>query len=132
MHTNAISFDLTRLCKAARYCAHWVWLDGMRWFTLAEGGPAIAKFGIVGVNEPPEDAFPYLPDPDTLDTLANRVRYLYELPELVAVYEERTGLYRVTLPNGAAVARYSPAGAWVGLLELWSYRTEMRKIGRTA
>jgi hypothetical protein len=109
-----------------------MWIDGMRWFTLGEGGPTIARTGLIGINEPPEDAFPDLAHPDTLDALANRVRYLYELPDLVAVYEERTSLYKVTLPNGAAVARYSAAGAWVGLLELWSYRTEMRKIGRTA
>ena len=78
MHTNAISFDLTRLCKSARYCTHWFWLEGMRWFTLGEGGPTVAQTGIVGVNAPPEDAFPDLRDPDTLDALANRVRYLYE------------------------------------------------------
>ena len=132
MHTNAISFDMTRLCRSARYCTHWIWIDGMRWFTLAEGGPTIARTGLVGINEPPEDAFPDLAHPDTVDALANRVRYLYDLPDLVAVYEERSCLFRVTLPNGAAVARYSAAGAWVGLLELWSYRTEMKKIGRSA
>jgi hypothetical protein len=87
---------------------------------------------MIGANEPVEDAVPDLTCNDTIGAIADRVRYLYDLPDLVCVYEEYTGLHKVYLPSGVAVARYSPAGAWVGLLELWSYRTEMKNIGRAS
>ena len=131
MHTNHHTYDLTQLAKRARHLKHWVWVDGMEWF-LPDPHDAATPFvsGIVGTNEPLADAVPDLTSEATVRIIADRVRYLYELPNLECVYEGHTGLHKVYLPTGVAVARYSPAGAWVGLLELWSYRAEMKFIGR--
>jgi hypothetical protein len=130
MHTSH-TYDLTQLARRARHLKHWVWVDGMRWF-YPDPHDSATPFvtGIVGANEPIADAVPDLTNADTVEAIANRVRYLYELPDLVCVYEDHSRLYKVFLPTGAAVARYSPAGAWVGLLELYSYRAEMKFIGR--
>ncbi len=133
MTTNHHTYDLTQLARRARYLKHWVWVDGMHWF-LPDPHDSAAPFvtGIVGANEPLADAVPDLTNEETVEAVANRVRYLYELPNLECVYEDHSRLYKVFLPTGVAVARYSPAGAWVGLLELWSYRAEMKFIGRAS
>ena len=125
------TYDLTQLARRARYLKHWVWVDGMRWF-LPDPHHSATPFvsGIVGANEPLADAVPDLTNSDTVQAVANRVRYLSELPDLECVYEDHSRLYKVFLPTGVAVARYSAGGAWVGLLELWSYRAEMKLIGR--
>ena len=133
MHTSHHTYDLTMLARRARHLKHWVWVDGMRWFRpLPDDSSGFFFCGMIGANEPVEDAVPDLTCNDTIGAIADRVRYLYDLPDLVCVYEEYTGLHKVYLPSGVAVARYSPAGAWVGLLELWSYRTEMKNIGRAS
>lgn len=132
MHTSH-TYDLTQLARRARHLKHWVWVDGMHWF-YPDPHDSATPFvtGIVGANEPIADSVPDLTNADTVEAIANRVRYLYELPDLVCVYEDHSRLYKVFLPTGAAVARYSSAGAWVGLLELYSYRAEMKFIGRPA
>ena len=133
MPTNPITFDMKGLCRRARYSMHWQWTDGMRWMVLDDdntGRPAVR--GIVGAQTPPEAAVPDLTDPDTVSLVAARVRYLWDMPDLVAVYEESTCLYRIHLPDGRSTARYSPAGAWVGLLELFSYKVAMKFIGRAS
>jgi len=132
MHTSH-TYDLTQLARRARHLKHWVWVDGMHWF-YPDPHDSATPFvtGIVGANEPIADSVPDLTNADTVEAIANRVRYLYELPDLVCVYEDHSRLYKVFLPTGAAVARYSSAGAWVGLLELYSYRAEMKFIGRAS
>jgi len=132
MHTSHHTYDLTQLARRARHLKHWVWVDGMHWF-YPDPHDSATPFvtGIVGANEPIADSVPDLTNADTVEAIANRVRYLYELPDLVCVYEDHSRLHKVFLPTGAAVARYSPAGAWVGLLELYSYRAEMKFIGRS-
>jgi len=133
MHTSHHTYDLTQLARRARHLNHWVWVDGMHWF-YPDPHDSATPFvtGIVGANEPIADSVPDLTNADTVEAIANRVRYLYELPDLVCVYEDHSRLYKVFLPTGAAVARYSSAGAWVGLLELYSYRAAMKFIGRPA
>ena len=127
MTTNQ-TFNLTRLAQNARWCHHWTWIDGMRWYVLADAySNRLVSEGIVGAGDPPpHEALPDLANPDTLDAVANRVRYLYELPDLVCQYDERHAFYRINLPDGTSVSRYSPAGAWVALLELWSYQAIVR------
>jgi hypothetical protein len=133
MTTNHHTYDLTQLARRARHLKHWVWVDGMRWFRpLPDDFSGFVFRGIVGANEPVADAVPDLTCNDTIAAIADRVRYLYELPDLECVYEDHSRLYKVFLPSGVAVARYSPAGAWVGLLELWSYRAEIKNIGRAS
>lgn len=129
--TTRYTYDLTRLAKNAAYLKHWVWVDGMRWMLPDHDDAAVPLLsGIVGANKPVEGAVPDLTCDETISLIADRVRYLYELPDLICVYEDWLRLYKIYLPSGVAVARYSPAGAWVGLLELWSYRTEMKNLGR--
>ena len=130
--TTSYSFDLTRLAKNAAFLTHWVWVDGMSWMLPDPHDAAIPLLsGVIGTNKPIDGAVPDLTCEKTVELLADRVRYLYELPDLECVFENHLNLYKVYLPSGVAVARYSPAGCWVGLLELWSYRTEMKKIGRS-
>ena len=129
--TTRHTYDLTQLAKRARYLKHWIWVDGMEGFLPDPHDSAVPLLsGIVGANEPVADAVPDLTSEATVRVIADRVRYLYDLPDLECVYEGHTGLHKVFLPTGVAVARYSPVGAWVGLLELWSYRAEMKLIGR--
>lgn len=129
--TTRHTYDLTQLAKRARHLKHWVWVDGMEWFYPDPDDSAVPLLsGIVGANEPVADAVPDLTSEATVQVIADRVRYLYDLPGLECVYEGHTGLHKVYLPSGVAVARYSAVGAWVGLLELWSYRAEMKLIGR--
>ena len=132
MTTNQ-TFSLTRLARVATMCPHWRWLDGMRWYLSDPSNEwkEVAS-GRVGLHPVEEGAIPDLTDNDTISILADRVRYLWQAPDLVCVYEERTGLYRVSLANGSSVARYTSAGAWVGLLELYSYRTEIKNFGRAS
>lgn len=132
MHTNPPTFDLTNLARRAVFSDHWRWTDGMRWYLPdPDGGSAPVSRGIVGADAPPPGAVCDLRDPDTVNLVAARVRYLFDNPELVAVYEESTCLYRIHLPDGRSTARYSPAGAWVGLLELFSYQVAMKFLGRS-
>ena len=132
MPTSPPSFDLTNLARRAVFSDHWRWADGMRWYLPdPDGGAVPLSRGIFGANVPPDGAVCDLRDPDTVDLVAARVRYLYDLPELVCVYEERSCLFRITLPDGRSSCRYSPAGAWVGLLELFSYQVAMKLLGRS-
>lgn len=131
MITNP-TINFTRLARGATYCPHWRWLDGMKWYTADPSNEwNILDEGLVGLKDAPSGAIPDFTHDETVAILADRVRYLWDLPDLASVYEDRTGLYKVTLPNGASVARYSSAGAWVGMLELYSYRTEIQNFGRS-